>query len=164
MGKTFLCAMAVYDQETQTQIEKIRARLVEAGFVGEQTEGLPHHITLGIFQPEERGWALEALEEAQRQTRAFPVTFNHLGIFGGGKVLFLAPDTSRDLLGLQEHFGTSRDWTAHTTLFIGQPPQVCAALPLALAGFQSFTGRVDRVLLYQFCPRELLRESGLPGR
>ena len=53
MDKTFLCAMAVYDDETQRRIEEIRARLVEAGFVGRQTKNLPHHITLGIFQPSE---------------------------------------------------------------------------------------------------------------
>lgn len=96
--KTFLCAMAVYDGQTQRRIEAIRARLVEAGFVGRQTPDLPHHITLGIFQPSEREEASDAVETALRQTRAFSVTFNLVGVFGGSQVLFLAPDTNRELL------------------------------------------------------------------
>lgn len=164
MDKTFLCAMAVYDHKTQARIEEIRARLVQAGFVGQQTKNLPHHITLGIFQPEEQDDALGAMEEALRQTRGFPVTFNHVGVFGGGKMLFLAPDTNRELLALKEHFGTSWGWTAHTTLLIDLPARVCQALPLALEGFEAFEGRVAGVQLYQFCPRALLREGGLPDR
>lgn len=162
MDKAFLCAMAVYDEETQRRIDSIRVRLIQAGLVGEQTKNLPHHITLGIFQPEERAEASAAMEEALCQARGFPVTFNHIGVFGGGKVLFLAPDTNRELLALKEHFGTSWGWTAHTTLFIGPPPQVCAALPLALEGFSAFEGQVEGVQLYQFQPRELLAQGTLP--
>ena len=162
--KTFLCAMVVYDGETQRRIEEMRARLVGAGFAGRQTKNLPHHITLGIFQPSEQEETLAAMEEALRQTRAFSLTFNHLGVFGGGQVLFLAPDVNRELLTLKEHFGTSRNWTAHTTLLIEEPEQVCAALSLALQGFEAFEGRVGGVRLYQFCPRELLREGALPSQ
>lgn len=164
MDKTFLCAMAVYDEETQRRIEEMRARLVQAGFVGRQTKNLPHHITLGIFQPSEQEEALAGLEEALGQTRAFPLTFNHVGVFGGGQVLFLAPDVNRELLALKEHFGASRNWTAHTTLLIDGPERVCAALPLALQGFEAFEGRVNGVQLYQFCPRALLREGPLPSQ
>lgn len=163
-GRTFLCAMAVYDEPTQRRIEKIRESLIRAGLVGRQTKDLPHHITLGLFQPGEEADALAAMDEALRQTRGFPVTFNHLGVFGGGKVLFLAPDTNRELLTLKEHFGPSRDWTAHTTLLIEEPEEVCAALPLALNGFEAFEGRVGGVQLYQFRPRRLLREGVLPDR
>lgn len=162
--KTFLCAMAVYDEWTQQRVEEMRARLVEAGFVGRQTPDLLHHITLGIFQPEELEEATAAMETALRQTRAFSVTFNHVGVFGGSQVLFLAPDTNRELLTLKEHFGTSRGWTPHTTLLIDEPPQVFAALPLALEGFEAFEGRVSGVQLYQFCPREMLREGVLPDK
>ena len=35
--KTFLCAMVVYDDETQRCIEELRARRVGAGFAGWQT-------------------------------------------------------------------------------------------------------------------------------
>jgi len=163
-GKTFLCAMAVYDDQTQRRIEKIRARLVEAGFVGRQTKDLPHHITLGIFQPREREEASAAMDTALRQTRAFSVDFNHVGVFGGSQVLFLAPDTNRELLTLKEHFGPSRGWTPHTTLLIDGPEQVYKALPLALEGFAPFEGRVNGLLWYQFCPRELLREESLPDK
>lgn len=162
--KTFLCAMAVYDGPTQRRIEKIRESLTRAGLVGRQTKNLPHHITLGIFQPSEREDALAAMEEALRQTRAFPLAFNHVGVFGGGKVLFLAPDTTRELLTLKEHFGPSRGWTAHTTLLIHEPEEVCQALPLALEGFEPFEGRISGIQLYQFYPRELLQEGVLPGR
>lgn len=162
--KTFLCAMAVYDGPTQERIEEIRARLVEAGFVGRQTKDLPHHITLGIFQPSEREEASAAMETALRQTRAFSVTFNHMGIFGGSQVLFLAPDTNRELLTLKEHFGSSRGWTPHTTLLIHEPQEVYKALPLALEGFKAFEGRVNGLLWYQFCPRQLLRQEALPDQ
>ena len=147
--------MAVYDEPTQQRIEEIRARLVQSGFTGRQTPGLPHHITLGIFQPGQEEEVLAAAETA-RQVQAFPVAFNHIGVFGGGEVLFLAPDTDRKLLALKEHFGPSWGWTPHTTLLIDEPGQVCQALPLALEGFEAFEGRVSRLLCYQFRPRRLL--------
>ncbi len=162
--KTFLCAMAAYDEQTQRRIEEMRARLVQAGLVGRQTPDLPHHITLGIFQPSEREEADAAVDAALRQTRAFSVTFNHVGVFDGGQVLFLAPDTNRELLALKEHFGSSRGWTPHTTLLIDEPERVCQALPLALDGFEPFEGRVSEVLWYQFRPREKLRQEVLPER
>ena len=157
----FLCVMAGYDPETEKRIADLDGRVRAAGFTGTQTPNIPFHITLGTFPIEEEPFARRLAERAAAETPAFPVTFNHLGIFQGGKVLFLAPDANHPLLALRERFGPVHGWTAHTTLLIDQPENVLRAAPAALAGLTSFEGRVERLWLYEFFPARFISEYPL---
>ena len=56
----------------------------------------------------------QQLQELSKQIKSFDITFNHVGIFGGSSVLFIAPDPNRELLELKERFGDSYNWTPHT--------------------------------------------------
>lgn len=152
----FLCVLAEYDRETERRVENIRQRLSGAGFTGRQTQGIPHHITLGTFPIAEKGSLGKSVKEAAAQTRPFSVAFTHLGVFGGGNVLFLAPDINRELLACKERFGGSENWTPHTTLLIEEPLEVCRAMPLALEAFEEFQGRVESLSLYEFFPAGLI--------
>lgn len=157
----FLCVLAEYDRETEQRVESIRQRLSAAGFTGRQTQGIPHHITLGTFPIAEKESVGKLMEEAAAQSRPFSVTFAHLGVFGGGNVLFLAPDSNRELLTCRERFGASENWTPHTTLLIDEPSELCRAMPLALEAFEEFQGRVESLSLYEFFPAGLICRRAL---
>lgn len=157
----FLCVLAEYDRETEQRVEELRQRLVAAGFLGRQTQGIPHHITMGTFPLAEQEAAGKLMREAAAQIGPFSVTFSHLGVFGGGNVLFLAPDRNRELLACRERFGASENWTPHTTLLIDDPPELCRAMPLALEAFEEFQGWVERLSLYEFFPAGLISRCTL---
>ena len=75
-----------------------------------------------------------------------------IGIFTGGKVLFIAPDKDTKLIALKEKFGPSFDWTPHTTMLIDEPENIQQALPLVVKEFSSFHGKVTCLHLYEFWP------------
>lgn len=157
----FLCVMAGYDPATEAVIAARYDQVQAAGFTGTQTPDIPFHITLGTFPVSEEAYARRLVEQVAAETPAFPVAFNHLGVFQGGKVLFLAPDANHQLLALRERFGPVRGWTAHTTLLIDQPAEICRALPAALEGFTAFEGRIERLWLYEFFPARYLDSQSL---
>lgn len=152
MSDKFLCVMAGYDAETEAHLAGLQNALYESGFCGRHTKNIPQHITLGSFplSDEERLTAL--LKDLAGKTHSFPVTFNHLGIFGGAQVLFVAPDTGHELLDLKENFGDSFNWTPHTTMLIDDPEQIFAAQRLLAEKFSAFEGSVETLHLYEFWP------------
>ncbi|WP_322174169.1 hypothetical protein [Acutalibacter caecimuris] len=78
-------------------------------------------------------------------------------------MLFLAPDVDRALLDLKERFGPEPGWTAHTTMLIDRRENTLRALDILGGRFRRFTGRVDRVALYEFFPAKWLAEKTLAG-
>ena len=86
------------------------------------------------------------------QLTSFEVTFNHIGVFSGGKVLFAAPDCSKELLNLKEVFGTSYGWTPHTTMMIDESDVILKSLPIIMNHFTSFAGKITTLYLYEFFP------------
>ena len=103
------------------------------------------------------------LKHIALETPSFDVTFNHIGIFGGGRVLFIAPDASHAMLQLKEAFGSSDNWTAHTTMLIDEPDTIRAALPVLIDGFSAFRGRVTQLHLYEFQPPRHILTVQLAG-
>lgn len=154
-----LCPLGVYDQETQRKLSEYQQAILDLGFTGRQTMGIPFHVTLGTFGPERR----EALDAALKGLRQGPVDvwFNHIGMFEGQQVLFLSPDVDRELLELKEAFNDERGWTAHTTMLIDHRENVLQAARVLGEKFKRFTGRIERVELYEFFPAELLAERAL---
>ncbi len=152
MGEKYLCIMAGYDDETSTKLEAFRQQVINAGFLGTQTTGIPHHITLGTFPVDKECELIAQIQEIAAAADAFPVTFNHIGIFQGSKVLFIQPDSSHELLTLQSSFGTNYGWTPHTTMLIDEPENVVKAVPALLRNFSAFGGKVTQLHLYEFWP------------
>lgn len=148
--------LAELDRGTQVNCKELYDQLAAAGFSGRQTRGIPYHITLGSFPSEEENQVLEASAAAAERTKAFSLTFSHIGVFGGGNVLFLAPDCNRELLECKERFGSSENWTPHATLYLEDAPSVCRALPLVLERFSQFQGSVESLLVYEFFPTRFL--------
>ena len=159
----FLCVMAGYDDATERYFSGIQNELYQKGFVGTHTKELPQHITLGSFPCTAEAAAALQVKAAMAEAAPFEITFSHIGLFGEAKVLFIAPDINRELLVLKEHFGGSQDWTPHTTMLIDEPEVVFSALPLVAARFRAFSGRVERLHLYEFWPTRHILSVELGG-
>lgn len=152
MADKALYIMAGYDENTEKYLAGIQNKLYEQGFFGTHTKNIPQHITLGSYPVDKENELIERLQILAKETKAFDVAFNHIGIFGGlnSNVLFVAPDSGKELLELKENFGDSFGWTPHTTMLIDEPEVVLKALPIVLNEFTSFCGRVTTLHLYEF--------------
>ena len=164
-----LYILAGYDDASEEILAGFQNILYENGFVGTHTKGIPMHITLGSF-PTDREEALKALlSKLSGEVDSFEVTFNHLGIFGGARVLFAGPDMNDDLLALKEKCSDSFHWTPHTTLLIDEPDVIFRAVPYVLHKFKPFVGRINSLHLYEFFPTRhimsvTLRDTVLSGK
>ena len=152
MADKILCVLAGYDDETEARLSALQNTLYEQGFVGPHTKNLLQHITLGTFQSSDEEMLRKTMAQAAAACPAFDVTFNHIGIFGGSQVLFVAPDGNHPLLQLKEHFGPSFNWAPHTTMLMDQPEVIYQALPTLAAHFKAFQGKVTGIHLYEFWP------------
>ena len=121
MENKALYILAGYDDPTERRLAGIQDNLYSQGFIGTHTKNIPQHITLGSFPLDQETRLVDLVRKIAKTTAPFTVAFNHIGIFAGGKVLFIAPDISRALLELKERFGPSRGWTPHTTMLIDEP-------------------------------------------
>lgn len=152
MSDKFLCVLAGYDDDTSARLDELQQALYDASFSGVQTKGIPMHATLAYADCADEEQMIRQLRQVAADTPPFDVTFNHIGIFGGGRVLFVAPDVSHALLELKENFGSSDNWTAHTSMLIDEPEIIHAAIPHLLREFSAFRGQIDRLHLYEFQP------------
>jgi len=152
MSEKALYILAGYDSDTEAYLAEIQNELSKRGFIVSQTKGIPYHITMGEFHTEKENELISALNSIAKNKKAFDVTFNHLGIFQGGRVLFAAPDCNRELLELKEELGGGDNWTPHTTLLIDEPEIILNALPIVLNRFSSFGGKIISLHLYEFFP------------
>lgn len=144
--------MAGYDDHTEHYLAGIQKKLYAVGLTGQHTKNIPQHITLQTYPTEQEGEVVQRLQKIAAETECFDVCFSHIGIFTGGKVLFIAPDKDTDLIALKERFGPSFDWTPHTTMLIDEPENIQKALPLVMQAFASFNGKVTSLHLYEFWP------------
>ena len=152
MENKFLCLMAGYDDDTEKHLAGIQKKLYAAGFTGQHTKDIPQHITLQTYPCGQEAEVADMVRRIAAETDTFDVCFSHIGIFTGGKVLFIAPDKDTDLIALKEKFGPSFDWTPHATMLIDEPENIQKALPMVVGEFSSFWGKVKRLHLYEFWP------------
>ncbi len=152
MSNKALYVLAGYDETTELHLASIQNELYKHGFIGRQTKNLPQHITLGSFPTETEAQLVDLLRTVSTEYSSFEVTFNHIGIFGGANVLFVAPDTNEQLWKLKERFGDSYNWTPHTTMLIDNPDTIYKALPVIMTSFSAFKGRITSLHLYEFFP------------
>lgn len=158
----FFCVLGIYDGATQHRLEEYQRAILDQGFAGRQTMGIPFHVTLGTFGLERREELLEKLRGLCMEP--VEVFFNHMGMFEGQRVLFLAPDVSRELLDLKEHFSDEKGWTAHTTMLIDERERILRAGEILGERFRRFSGRITGAALYEFFPSKKLGERNLEWR
>lgn len=78
MDKMF-CVLAGYDDQTSQHLDIMKMCLSD--FESLETKDLPHHITLCSTQDEKEEDIKKAVFNVAHDIEAFPVTFNHIGIF-----------------------------------------------------------------------------------
>lgn len=161
MADKAIYILAGYDSDTEQYLSSLQNALYEAGFSGQQTKNIPQHITLDAFPVELEQELVDRLQILAKDTREFSVAFSHIGIFSGSRVLFVAPDTNRELLELKEKFGSSEGWTPHTTMLIDNPEIILQAAPILLERFSPFSGKVTALHLYEFWPTRHILSVGL---
>ncbi len=162
MAESFLTLMAEYCAEDQQRISVWYDALQNAGFVGTQTHGLKHHISLATFPLEKESEAAELVRQVAARFSPLFVDIRHIGVFPGGKVLFAAPDMSNALTALQEACAHGAPlngfpFLPHTTLLMDTPETIAAALPVLMRVFTPIHARIDRLHLCAFWPtRDIL--------
>lgn len=157
--------IAEFDVETETKLREYGKLLAEHGFVGEQTKDFPYHITLGICLTCHEAELIARMRANAKALTAFPVSFQHVGLFGL-RVLFLAPKVTRELLNLHEIFDIAEDenWVAHTTLLIDGREEILRAIPFIAERSEPIQGKVVKISLYEFFPPRLIEQIQLaPG-
>lgn len=147
-----LCVLARYDAQTEQRLADLQQHLYDCGFSGTQTKDIFMHATVGTFTPADEEMLIRQMQLAAEECPSFDVSFQHIGIFGGSKVLFVAPEVSHNLLNLKEHFGPADGWSAHTTMLIDEPEVIFRAVPVLSERFSSFSGRIESLHLYEFWP------------
>ena len=168
MAEQFLTLMADLDDEAQARMSGWYHSLQEAGFTGIQTPGLPYHISLSTFSPDQEKEAAEIARKAAAEHAPVPVHLSHIGMFAGGKVLFAAPEKNAELGALQEACRSDAPqqypWTPHTTILIDEPETVFAAIPVFVKSFVPFMARIVRLHLCAFWPTREIGSFALEGR
>ena len=163
MENKFLCLMAGYDDDTENYLASIQKKLYAVGLTGQHTKHIPQHITLQTYPQEQEAEVVQMVKKIATETESFEVDFSHIGIFSGGKVLFIAPDKDTALIALKEKFGPSFDWAPHTTMLIDELDNIQQALPLVVKEFSSFHGKVTCLHLYEFWPTRHILTVPLGG-
>lgn len=164
MADKALYVLAGFDSDTEKRLWSLQNALFDAGFTGgRQTKGLFPHITLGTFPVREEETLKRRLRDAAGRRGEFALAFNHVGLFGGGEVLFVAPDVNAELLELRARFEDGCSWTPHVTMLIENSPVIARAVPRLLDRFSGFTGRVNRICLYEFQPSRHILTLKLGG-
>ena len=168
MAEQFLTLMADLDDEAQALLSEWYHSLQEAGFSGIQTPGLPYHISLSTFSPEQEKEAAGIAEKAAASFAPVSVHISHIGMFAGGKILFAAPEKDPEVTALRNACRSNAPqqypWTPHTTILIDEPEKVYAALPVFVKSFSPFTARIIRLHLCAFWPTREIGSFELKGR
>lgn len=165
MAESFLTLMAEYCEADQEKISVWYDAVEKAGFVGNQTKGLKHHISLCMFPLEMEAEAIEITKKAAAAFRKFQVAIRHVGIMPGGKVLFAAPDVCDALTELQracdqgKHIGLP--FLPHTTMLIDDTETLGKALPVLMEKFTPIPATIDRLHLCAFWPTRHIIEVKL---
>jgi 2'-5' RNA ligase len=161
MSEKILCVLAGYDDVTEKYLSSIQQELYSKGFIGEHTRDIPMHITLGLYKPVQEPLVRELVLRAAEDTESFDVSLSHTGIFSGSKVIFIAPDITRQLLALKEYFGGSSGWVPHTTLLIDTPDNIYRSVPIITEAFKPLSAKIKHIYLYEFWPAKFLLKQKL---
>lgn len=122
----FITVMAIFDGETQKKLEELNVLMKEKFGEDGKTQGIPYHISLGSYAPEDTEMIVERIKRVAGETKSFTVIFEGLQHFGN-VVRFIKPQMSEELMNLHLHFDSDYangypEWAAHATVYIHKQP------------------------------------------
>ena len=152
----FITVMAVFDDETQAKLQAL-SDAFSAIYGGDtKTAGIPYHITLGSYPPEDAEEIAARIRDVAAKTGPVAVRFGEFGHFGN-TVRWLAPEVSDELMALHLHFDSDYangypGWWPHATVYRHSVPveELPDAL-IAMAG-EITGGFITGIELGEFFP------------
>ena len=123
----FITVMAVLDDKTQELLESMAEELLKKYGPDRKTQGIPYHISLGSYAPEDAEMIVERIRQVAGETKPFEIKILGLNHFGN-KVRFLEPELSDELMNLHLHFDSDYangypGWMPHATVYIHEEPR-----------------------------------------
>lgn len=123
----FITVMAVLDDRTQEMMESMAKDMLQQYGPDLKTKGIPYHISLGSYAPEDVEMIVERIKQVAKETKPFEIKILGMNHFGN-KVRFLEPELSEDLLKLHIHFDSDYangypGWAPHATVYIHEEPR-----------------------------------------
>ena len=157
----FITVMAVLDENTQDVMEGMAQELLQQYGPDVKTKGIPYHISLGSYAPEDTKMIVERIKQVAKETKPFEIKLLGLNHFGN-KVRFLEPELSDELMKLHLHFNSDYaneypDWAPHATVYIHEEPreiEISKELEKKLASVK--TAKVVGIELGEFFPAKFI--------
>lgn len=123
----FITVMAVLDDRTQEIMEDMAQNMLQQYGPDRKTKGIPYHISLGSYAPEDTEEIVERVKQVAEETKPFEIKILSMNHFGN-KVRFLEPEMCDDLMKLHLHFDSDYangypGWMPHATVYIHEEPQ-----------------------------------------
>ena len=123
----FITVMAVLDERTQKFMESIARDMLKKYGPDLKTKGIPYHISLGSYAPEDTEMIVERIKQVAKETKPFEIKILGMKHFNN-KVYFLEPELSEDLMNLHLHFDSDYangfpGWMPHATVYIHEEPK-----------------------------------------
>lgn len=157
----FITVMAIFDKETQKKFQELndlmKCKYGEDG----KTQGIPYHISLGSYAPEDTEMIVERIKQVAGETKGFPISFEGLQHFGN-TVRWMKPQMSEELMNLHLHFDSDYangylGWMPHATVFIHMEPaelELSEAMQEKLEGLKE--ARIVGIELGEFFPAKFI--------
>lgn len=123
----FITVMAVLDDKTQEIMESMAKDMLQQYGPDLKTKGIPYHISLGSYAPEDTEMIVNKIREVAKETKPFEIKILGMNHFGN-KVRFLEPELTEDLMNLHLHFDSDYangypGWMPHVTVYIHEEPK-----------------------------------------
>lgn len=155
MNQNAVCILALPDEHTAQHILGFREWMTAQGF-SLQAQPLPPYLLLGVYPASVAGDMPAVVRGAAPRTRAFSLTFSHVGITQDGCTLFLAPDVNRPLLALRDRLPQCRGCLVHMPLISAPAPVIQQALPYVTANFGPTDARITALAVCRVPEGQLL--------
>lgn len=160
----FLTVFAVFDDNTQVKLQNLQNKILDLGYKGTQTMGIPFHITLGSFPLECEAELIEQIKDACLKNIQFDITLDKINNFGN-TVLFAQPVMNDSLLNLHNIFNNNYadglPYHPHATIFCGTEEEFANAKELLSKIFQPINAKIVGIQMGEFFPTRMIIEEEL---
>lgn len=153
----FITVMAILDDRTQEIMQSMAENLEQQYGPDMKTKGIPYHISLGSYAPEDTEIIEARVKQVAKETEPFEINLLGMNHFGS-KVLFLEPEVSEKLMKLHLHFDSDYadgypNWVPHATVYIsGESVEIKITEELAEKLETIKTAKIVGIELGEFFP------------
>ena len=159
-----LYIIAELDNDTQETIKKYEKIIYDNNLVGNQTQGITYHITLGEYSCECENYLKDLLDKINNEFGKINISYIGFGLFKLD-VLYLNQCMNKKLIELYDFVKEKSLWNsdlaAHTTLFMDKPENIIKILSKLVENFEPINGKIQYIGLYEFFPIRFIKRIEL---